>query len=164
VTKYGRGTAEYSAPEILLFEPDKPAYTNKVDIWALGCILYELTTGERAFQTGYHAMQYSLNQRRGPCVQAVQNTNLSIPLRPVTDAESTHFNQLWHATTTLDAHLNSLFQGLPLRDITNMRLLELNRHLTSMLQPNPANRPAIDYASLNISASRIRCKMESDTV
>lgn len=164
VTKYGRGTAEYSAPEILLFEPGKPSYTNKVDIWALGCILFELTTGERAFQTGYHAMQYSVNQRRGPCVQAVHNTNLSTPMRPMTEAEYTHINQLWHVATLLDPQLGTLVRELPLRDTTNIRVLELNRHLTSLLHPNRENRPAIDYASLSISASRIRCKMESDPV
>lgn len=45
-TRYSRGTAGYRAPEILVRDPK---YSNKVDIFALGCIIYELVTGERLF-------------------------------------------------------------------------------------------------------------------
>lgn len=45
-----RGTASYRAPELV---SDTPTYTAKVDIWALGCILYELTCGEPAFLSDY---------------------------------------------------------------------------------------------------------------
>jgi len=44
-----RGTVHYLAPEIILAQPGVPSYTNKVDIWSLGAILYELWTGKRAF-------------------------------------------------------------------------------------------------------------------
>lgn len=46
VTTYSRGTTCYRAPELLC---DSPIYTNKVDIWAFGCIAYEVLTGKRAF-------------------------------------------------------------------------------------------------------------------
>jgi serine/threonine protein kinase len=36
----GRGTGGYRAPELLW--PDESTYTNKVDIWAMACILYEI--------------------------------------------------------------------------------------------------------------------------
>lgn len=39
------GTYEYLAPEMIKEEP----YDNKVDIWALGVILYELVAGYRPF-------------------------------------------------------------------------------------------------------------------
>jgi len=43
-----RGTPGYRAPELVgLKEP--ATYNNKVDIWSLGCILYELAVGEKAF-------------------------------------------------------------------------------------------------------------------
>jgi hypothetical protein len=33
-------------------------YTNKVDIWSMGCILYELATGKRAFEDDWEVLQY----------------------------------------------------------------------------------------------------------
>src|SRR5437879_2079743 len=41
-----RGSPGYRAPE-LLREVSK--YNNKVDIWAMGCIMYELASGQKAF-------------------------------------------------------------------------------------------------------------------
>ena len=40
------GTYNYMAPEIL----NGKKYNNKVDIWAFGCIIYELLTFERCFE------------------------------------------------------------------------------------------------------------------
>jgi len=48
-TTQQRGTLYYLAPEILLSQPGVPSYTNKVDVWSLGAILYELSTGKTAF-------------------------------------------------------------------------------------------------------------------
>jgi serine/threonine protein kinase len=45
-TDASRGSPGYRAPELL---QDNPTYNNKVDIWALGCILYELVTGQKLF-------------------------------------------------------------------------------------------------------------------
>jgi serine/threonine protein kinase len=45
-TKEAKGTACYRAPELVR---NDPKYNNKADIWAIGCITYELTTEERAF-------------------------------------------------------------------------------------------------------------------
>ena len=41
------GTLPYCSPEILKGEP----YNYSTDIWALGCILYELCTRKRAFDS-----------------------------------------------------------------------------------------------------------------
>src|SRR5271154_5664176 len=57
-TKDARGTERYRAPEILFSEPSVPSYTNKVDIWGLGLILYQLFTGKNAFQSDFDIMQY----------------------------------------------------------------------------------------------------------
>ena len=40
-----------------------PQYTNKVDIWSMGCILYELATGTRAFQTDWAVISYLSSQK-----------------------------------------------------------------------------------------------------
>lgn len=46
-TSGGRGKPCYRAPELML--ESKPTYNKKTDIWSLGCILYELCVGEKAF-------------------------------------------------------------------------------------------------------------------
>jgi len=48
-TNEKRGTLHYLAPELIAAQPGVPSYTNKVDIWSLGAILYELFTRRRAF-------------------------------------------------------------------------------------------------------------------
>lgn len=45
-TKQSRGTPCYRAPELL---QTSATFTVKVDMWALGCILYECFTGSKAF-------------------------------------------------------------------------------------------------------------------
>ena len=39
-------------------EEEPAVYTNKVDIWAMGCILYELATGNRAFKSDLAVILY----------------------------------------------------------------------------------------------------------
>lgn len=46
-TKDARGTPGYRSPEFLV--NGDPIYNNKVDIWALGCILHELACGHKPF-------------------------------------------------------------------------------------------------------------------
>ena len=45
-TKSSRGTTSYLASEIL---EERLGFNNKVDIWSVGCILYELAVGQKAF-------------------------------------------------------------------------------------------------------------------
>ena len=42
------GTPYYLSPEICENKP----YNNKSDLWALGCVLYEMSTLKHAFQAG----------------------------------------------------------------------------------------------------------------
>src|SRR5271155_1844761 len=57
-THYSRGTSSYRAPELVR----SGAYNNKVDIWALGCILYEIVTLRKAFSTDNAVYEYSMQQ------------------------------------------------------------------------------------------------------
>jgi serine/threonine protein kinase len=43
------GTLPYCSPEVCKGE----AYNQKTDVWALGCILYEICTNRRAFNDPY---------------------------------------------------------------------------------------------------------------
>jgi serine/threonine protein kinase len=54
---YSQGTPSYRAPELLT---NDASFTNKVDIWALGCILHELATGRVAFSEDWTVRQYAL--------------------------------------------------------------------------------------------------------
>jgi len=50
-TDYARtcvGTPYYLSPEIWENNP----YNNKSDLWAMGCVLYEMTTLKHAFEAG----------------------------------------------------------------------------------------------------------------
>jgi serine/threonine protein kinase len=54
-THYARGTGGYRAPELLT---TPAAFTKKVDIWALGCILYELLRQQKAFADDWGVREY----------------------------------------------------------------------------------------------------------
>lgn len=57
LTTSARGTNGYRAPELLA--ENKRSYNNKVDIWSMGCILYELAVGIRAFSSDWRILHYS---------------------------------------------------------------------------------------------------------
>ena len=54
-TKTDTGTFKYKAPELLKGKP----YNNKVDIWSLGCIIYELFTLKICFDGNYEMEIYN---------------------------------------------------------------------------------------------------------
>lgn len=57
---YSRGTAGYRAPELI---NEAPSFNNKTDIWALGCILVELTTRKQAFVEDWDVRDFALVER-----------------------------------------------------------------------------------------------------
>jgi NIMA (never in mitosis gene a)-related kinase len=57
-TVYARGTSGYRAPEMIRGEHQ--TFTNKVDIWALGCLLFEVFSGKKAFAGDGAALEYCL--------------------------------------------------------------------------------------------------------
>src|SRR5271169_1545979 len=81
-TRDARGTGGYRAPELF---SEHPKFTNKVDIWALGCILYESTAGRRAFRDDFLVYEYSKSQSK-----------LDIPIPPLPKAFISHFNECLH--------------------------------------------------------------------
>ena len=46
-TEYARGTPGYRAPEMI---SESPRFNRSGDVWALGCIAYQLYTGQPAFR------------------------------------------------------------------------------------------------------------------
>jgi serine/threonine protein kinase len=56
-TRFSRGTSGYRAPETL--DLINPRFNQKSDIFALGCIIYELVTGEKLFFEDFVVFSYS---------------------------------------------------------------------------------------------------------
>jgi serine/threonine protein kinase len=58
-TRHSRGTPCYRAPELLLVNDlGTTKINNKVDIWAIGCIQYELVFHKKAFIDDYAVLDY----------------------------------------------------------------------------------------------------------
>lgn len=55
------GTEGYKAPELV---NSGSTYTDKVDIWALGCIIYELATGKKAFVNDEMTREFAYQARK----------------------------------------------------------------------------------------------------
>jgi len=55
-TDAGRGTAGYRPPEVIL--ESMSGFNNKADIWALGCIFFELATGKPAFNSDGEVLEH----------------------------------------------------------------------------------------------------------
>ena|ERR1700737_917590 len=89
-----RGTEMYQAPEF--YKENGPCkITNKVDIWALGCIIFELVFEKRAFQTGHAIMRYDSSDQP-----------LQIPFGPYMDQD---------VRTQLSRIIDSTFNRTPSR-------------------------------------------------
>ncbi|ORC84174.1 putative NIMA-related kinase [Trypanosoma theileri] len=68
------GTPYYFSPELCLNKP----YNNKSDVWALGCILYELTTLTHAFDgSNMKALVQKILKGVYPPIHSSYSTNLS---------------------------------------------------------------------------------------
>lgn len=70
-SEYSRGTASYRAPELV---KEKHTFNNKVDIWAIGCILYELAFQKKAFETDMAVLLYALSDHRLKLPSQVDNS------------------------------------------------------------------------------------------
>jgi serine/threonine protein kinase len=73
-TRYSRGTACYRAPELIR---EDPKFNNKVDIWALGCILYELSTGCKLFSGDFAVIECS--SARATSSLQLETINFPVP-------------------------------------------------------------------------------------
>ena len=87
-TEQARGTMCYRAPELL---NDPPVFSTKVDIFALGCILFELVSkGKKAFISDYYIHEYKSRKR------------LSIPFLGVNEEWKARFEYAIHIMLAVD--------------------------------------------------------------
>jgi len=75
-TRYSRGTAGYRAPEIM--DMAAPKFDNKADIFAFGCIIYELVTGQKLFLDDFAISNYAASGILGSTITWPHRTEDSI--------------------------------------------------------------------------------------
>jgi serine/threonine protein kinase len=95
-TCYSRGTPGYRAPELLELsgsQSEKSVYSKKSDIWALGCIFYELTFSKQLFVSDLSARDW-----------AVSGRELELPFEylPIDQSSATMFEVLLRRMLLLD--------------------------------------------------------------
>ena len=61
-------TPVYGAPEVLGLDSNSETsdYTNSVDIWSLGCVIYELLVGTKLFVSEFHVSRYLFGKQTFP--------------------------------------------------------------------------------------------------
>jgi serine/threonine protein kinase len=74
ITIHGRGTESYRSPEVL----SRVEYNKKTDIWALGCVIYELLKGKRAFPRDRDIYAYDDN----PDIKKFLDSSIPVEIRP----------------------------------------------------------------------------------
>lgn len=84
-TSLATGTSSYRAPELLV---ENPKYTKKVDIWALGCILFELMTSKKAFAGDWALHDYRIEK------YARLPINISLTLSMLPDVLEEHVSAI----------------------------------------------------------------------
>lgn len=75
ISRAGRGTESYRAPELM--GPDTTRFSNKSDIFALGCIIFELASDNKAFANDYIVHYYGNGVRECPKIPTLDRHNSS---------------------------------------------------------------------------------------
>ena len=160
-TRDGRGTSSYCAPEILCSESSSPSYNNKVDIWGIGVILYELCTGQKAFSSGYKLMQYMWNEVPAPQVSVANYPGANVPLIRFKAEEWRSLNTMWQGALLAGAAFPTLVPDqIYFTDSVQLRLEDMNQHIAWLLAKDPAKRPSIGDVCLHMGANAIRKSLE----
>jgi len=129
-TEFARGTPGYRAPELL--QEGEAVYTNKVDIWALGCILYQLVVGIKPFASDIAVLDhYRLGSSLDIKVDEMLNADLaSLSVKAIHEMLQTNPASRPTASTLLDAWSTHCI-------VNKTKSLELmSRDSSSMLPPN----------------------------
>jgi serine/threonine-protein kinase SRPK3 len=134
------GTRYYMAPEIILMDE----CTEKVDIWALGCMLFELITGKILFDphsdekgsTDYHHLEMIINL----CVEfngQFQSAKYYKKFFKNNKLINMEYNNDFKMSTFDKINNKFINQNAMHNNIYIVRLIE------SMLQINPKKRPSV---------------------
>ena len=142
-TEAARGKQGYRAPELL--RGDKAQYNKKVDIWSLGCILFEISTGQKAFDTDFCVFEFIFSKIKR-----------DLPF-------STWFDEI--TRTIVSSWVNEMleieFQKRPSVDQLCQRLAELVAVLTPPVNDPTTSRITTDPTALLHSENMLGTDMPS---
>ena len=143
ISQGSRGTSSYRAPELVLGN----GYTKKVDIWAVGCILYEIVIQQKAFEHDLAVGSY-----------AASKSPLKIP--PIDNGHSSAF-----FTTTIYETLHWEWNRRPSAQSLVSKFLKLNSSLLQLSSDKAApNNSRIDaFAIPTIDALSSQLETSSET-
>jgi serine/threonine protein kinase len=163
-TKDARGTERYRAPEILFSEPSVPSYTNKVDIWGLGLILYQLFTGENAFQCDFDIRQYRSD---GICPR-ISDSYSSVVFdcigKTAPAFPDTIITMLQKAACSALAINSVLVLAVKTSDLQPSRRIIINNFVEWLLQRDPTKRPTSEQVRIFVGANYIASLLETSLV
>ena len=157
-TKNKGGTPCYAAPEIMTSESHMPAYTNKVDIWALGLMLYELTMGKRAFETDYQVIRYYTD-----CKLALVTTEASLKVR---FPETKEMDRMISCNKT-SLRIAAISMGSDPETLKSEKMKPgivdiINDQLGRLLRREPFERPSARQVMVDVSAYRLFYSLSCD--
>lgn len=123
-TEFGRGKSGYRAPELL--SESNSWYNKKADIWSLGCIIYELCVGRKAFHNDNATLQF-------------RSANSLVPIT-VSDVD-TNVCEIFHNIIGDMLNPNPEYRpsSTTLRNELNVALVRLNSSLDSITDSNQSS-------------------------
>ena len=177
-THIRQGSDQYIAPEILR----GAQYYGAVDIWGIGCLVYELFTGHRIFNSrseleSYVSLQTPLPQLHHPCpagfVGVIPSLTQSIASQYAYSVLSATVTG-WRGNPKDQLHdFWTAFKSMPLTDKgmageicgnTMERFREINGLLKWMLDCDPGKRPHIQVVAHHFRGYYLRSMLENDDV
>jgi serine/threonine protein kinase len=153
------GTPQYNPPE-LIFSRQASTEQEPGACWSIGCILYELSTGRRAFPDLYSLLNYWSDDHALPKVTEDSNAKLFGTSCPLTAEEVDRISAMWAAVDNLKCLpiLGPTSPGL------NSTLDRINAFLGLSLSKKVDVRPSFEQISHYGSANVIRAKLETNQV
>ena len=85
LTSQGVGTYWYLPPECFMMDDKPPLINNKVDVWSIGVMLYEMLFGMRPF--GHNMSQEKILKEK----IILKSYNVSFPTKPTVTNETKEF-------------------------------------------------------------------------
>ena len=170
-TRELKGTPQYGAPEIFRGQP----YTELVDTYPIGLILFEVCTGHRAFSTPEEAKQGS---RGIPQLYYSPPEIIGPPIRDLASSYATNViaNRFGPINATVRGLLHIFWDAVKDMKLTdprlfgeaywgrNLRVEELNRFVKFMSNDDPKCRPSMESVAHHFRANLIRSLLEYDSV
>lgn len=163
----GEGTPQYHPPELILSprasgeEPSNSVIKRRAGSWSLGCILYELCTGDRAFRDLYSLLQYYSNKRPVPKVTGDSNPNLFGTSRILSEIDRSHITAMWSSVNGTNIRLFGDPRSETWMDCV---LSRINKVIELSLNKNVNERLSVEEIGFYSAANVIRSKLETKEV